>query len=94
MWLIRSCATCKGCGKTYFGETSQNAYTRGFAHVGTVTCDLPLPPKTDGREKPKPTLRHHVYEVHKMRIQDRGVESVWGRCCIARLYRSVKRVAR
>ena len=30
----------------------------------TVTGNL-HPPKTGEREKPKPTLRHHVDEVHK-----------------------------
>ena len=55
--------TCKGCGEKYTGETSQNAYTRGLSHISTVTAKLP-PPKTDEREKPKPTLRHHVDEKH------------------------------
>ena len=54
---------CKECGETYVGETSQNAYTRGLAHMRTVTSNLP--PLTNGeREKPKPTLRHHIDEVH------------------------------
>ena len=35
--------TCKGCGYTYVGETSQNAYTRGLAHMRTVTGNLPHP---------------------------------------------------
>ena len=56
--------TCKGCGYTYVGETSQNAYTRGLAHMRTVTGNLP-PPKAGERERPKPTLRYHVDEVHR-----------------------------
>ena len=34
--------TCKECGETHVGETSQNAYTRGLAHMRTVTGNLPL----------------------------------------------------
>ena len=63
--------TCKGCGETYVGETSQNAYTRGLAHMRTVTANLP-PPKAGEKEKPKPTLRHHVDEMHG---NDTGIPS-------------------
>ena len=55
---------CKECGEIYVGETSQNAYTRGLAHMRTVTGNLP-PPTNGEREKPKPTLRHHVDKVYK-----------------------------
>ena len=63
--------TCKGCGEAYVGETSQNAYTRGLAHMRTVTANLP-PPKAGEKEKPKPTLRHHVDEMHG---NDTGIPS-------------------
>ena len=56
--------TCKECGETHVGETSQNAYTRGLAHMRTVTGNLP-PPKTGEKERPKSTLRHHVDEMHR-----------------------------
>ena len=42
----------------------QNAYTHGLAHMRTVTGNLP-PPKTDEKERPKATLRHHVDEMHR-----------------------------
>ena len=56
--------TCKGCGENYIGETSQNAYTRGLNHMKTVTANLP-PHKAGEKEKPKPTLRHHIDEKHR-----------------------------
>ena len=35
--------TCKGCGETYIGQTSKNAYTRGKEHVSTVTTGRRTP---------------------------------------------------
>ena len=55
--------TCKGCGENYIGETSQNAYTQGLTHMKTVTANHP-PQKAGDKEKPKPTLRHHIEEKH------------------------------
>ena len=55
--------TSKVCGDTYEGEMLQNAYTCRLSHIKTVTGNQP-PPKIGEREKPKPTLQHHVDEVN------------------------------
>ena len=49
----------------YVGETSRNAYTRGLAHIASVSA--PHNPQTthrDGKPVPKSTLKHHVDTVH------------------------------
>ena len=57
--------TCKSCSDVYVGETSRNAYTRGLAHIASVSA--PHNPQTthrDGKPVPKSTLKHHVDTVH------------------------------
>ena len=81
--------TCKSCNDVYVGETSRNAYTRGLAHIASVSA--PHNPQTthrDGKPVPKSTLKHHVDTVHATDstpldptcLQDEGNRGVWRRC--------------
>ena len=49
----------------YVGETSCNAYTRGLAHIASVSAPHnPQNTHRDGKPVPKSTLKHHVDTVH------------------------------